>query len=132
MVEESPLLQKLSEVVARVKTVEREKEELLSRLGALQREKEECHGRISMLEREKEEHLTRISTLEHEVNEFRALIAMAESKAEELLQPNQPRQQRVPDNGGSTTAGRGIQDLVGRATASQAPQGEGKRPFQPF
>jgi len=104
MVEESPLLQKLSEVVARVKTAEREKEECL----------------------------VRITTLEREVNEFRALIAMAESKAEELLQPNQSRQQRVPDNGGSMTAGRGIQDLVGRATSSQAPQSEGKRPFQPF
>lgn len=132
MAEESPLLQKLNEVVNRVRTVEREKEEVLSRLGTLQRERDECHGRISMLEREKEEHLTRIGALEREINEFRALIAMAESKAEELLQPTQQRQQRIPDNGGTTTAGKGIQDLVGRATASQAPQGEGRRPFQPF
>ncbi len=132
MAEESPLLQKLSEVVARVKTVEREKDELFSRLGTLQKEKEECHGRISTLEREKEEHLTRIGTLEREVNEFRALIAMAESKAEELLQSNQPKYQRAPDNGGTTTAGKGIQDLVGKASASPAPQGENRRPFQPF
>ncbi len=132
MAEESPLLQKLSEVVARVKTVEREKDELFARLGTLQKEKEECHGRISTLEREKEEHLTRIGTLEREVNEFRALIAMAESKAEELLQSNQPKYQRAPDNGGTTTAGKGIQDLVGKASASPAPQGENRRPFQPF
>ncbi len=132
MAEESPLLQKLSEVVARVKTVEREKDELFSRLGTLQKEKEECHGRIGTLEREKEEHLTRIGTLEREVNEFRALIAMAESKAEELLQSNQPKYQRTPDNGGTTTAGKGIQDLVGKASASPAPQGENRRPFQPF
>jgi len=132
MAEESPLLQKLSEVVARVKTVEREKDELFSRLGTLQKEKEECHGRISTLEREKEEHLTRIGTLEREVNEFRALIAMAESKAEELLQSNQPKYQRAPDNGGASTAGKGIQDLVGKASASPAPQGENRRPFQPF
>ncbi len=132
MAEESPLLQKLSEVVARVKTVEREKDELFARLGTLQKEKEECHGRIGTLEREKEEHLTRIGTLEREVNEFRALIAMAESKAEELLQSNQPKYQRAPDNGGTTTAGKGIQDLVGKASASPAPQGENRRPFQPF
>jgi len=132
MAEESPLLQKLTEVVARVKTVEREKDELFARLGTLQKEKEECHGRISTLEREKEEHLTRIGTLEREVNEFRALIAMAESKAEELLQSNQPKYQRAPDNGGTSTAGKGIQDLVGKASASPAPQGENRRPFQPF
>lgn len=132
MAEESPLLQKLSEVVARVRTVEREKEEVLSRLGTLQREKDECHGRISMLERDKEEHLARIGALEREINEFRALIAMAESKAEELLQSDQPKYQRAPDNGGTTTAGKGIQDLVGKATATAAPQGENRRPFQPF
>jgi chromosome segregation ATPase len=132
MAEESPLLQKLSEVVARVRTVEREKDELFARFGTLQREKDECHGRISMLEREKEEHLARIGTLEREINEFRALIAMAESKAEELLQSNTPKYQRVPDNVGTSTAGKGIQDLVGKASAGQPTQGETRRPFQPF
>lgn len=132
MAEESPLLQKLNEVVSRVRTVEREKEEVLSRLGTVQREKEECRSRISSMEREKEEHLNRISALEREINEFRALIAMAESKAEELLHSSQQRPQRLSDNGGSTTAGKGIEDLVGKATVSQAPQGEGRRPFQPF
>ena len=117
MPEESPLLQKINEVVGRVRTVEREKEE--------------CFARISTLEREKEEHLTRISGLEREVNEFRALIALAESKAEELLQPSEQRQQRAYENGQSSTSGKGLQDLVGRTT-SREPQADGKRPFQPF
>ncbi len=44
-------------------------------------------ARVRLLERERDEAVARIRALEREVNEFKATIAMAESKVEEILRP---------------------------------------------
>jgi len=80
---------------------------------------------VKAMERERDEAIAQIKSLEREVNDLRTLIAMAESKAEEIMAPAPAA---APQDGMSPAADK---ELVGK-TATQA-QGELKRAYrQPF
>ena len=67
-------------------------------------------ARVRLLEREKDEAVARIRLLEREVNELKAMIAMAESKVEEILRPASVPQTGGPHTAGrepQPVAGRG-------------------------
>jgi len=74
---------------------------------------DEALARVRLLEREKDEAITRSRSLEHDAKELRGLIALAESKAEEILKPASATSvTSVPEDSKFTTAGKGLQDLV--------------------
>ena len=73
---------------------------------------DEALARVRLLEREKDEAITRTRSLEHDAKELRGLIALAESKAEEILKPASASSTSVPEDSKFTTAGKGLQDLV--------------------
>ncbi len=91
------ILQKLDEALSRVRSLERDKEEALNRAKALEQERDEA--------------LNRAKALEHETKELRGLIALAESKAEEILRPPSGSGQ-VPQGTDYATGSRGLQELV--------------------
>ncbi len=53
--------------------------------GSLLKKLDDAVNHLRMLEREKSEAVARAAALEQEIKELRGLIAMAESKAEEIL-----------------------------------------------
>ena len=71
---------------------------------------DEALARVRLLEREKDEAITRARSLEHDAKELRGLIALAESKAEEILRPASATS--APEDSKFATAGRGLQELV--------------------
>lgn len=83
---------------------------------------------VKAMEHERDEAIAQIKSLEREVNDLRTLIAMAESKAEEIMAPVSAA---TPQDDMSPAADRELQPAVGK-TATQA-QGELKRAYrQPF
>ena len=80
---------------------------------------------VKAIERERDEAMAQTKSLEREVNDLKALIAMAESKAEEIMGSASAA---APQDGMSPAADK---ELVGK-TATQA-QGELKKAYrQPF
>ena len=94
---------------------------LESLLGKL----EDAAARIKMLEREKNEAMGRIQSLEREANELRNLISLAESKADEMLRgagvPDTSRSPAAPRAPVSTQppASKGLEQLVEPSAAQQ-------------
>ena len=83
---------------------------------------------VKAIERERDEAIAQIKSLEREVNDLRTLIAMAESKAEEIMGPVSAA---APQDGTSPAADKELQPALGK-TATQA-QGELKKAYrQPF
>ena len=101
---------------------------LESLLGKL----EDAAARIKVLEREKNEAMGRIQALEREANELRNIISLAESKADEILRggtvPDGSRAPAAPNVPFSSAppASKGLQDLM---EPSPAQQEELKRRF---
>jgi hypothetical protein len=94
---------------------------LESLLGKL----EDAAARIKVLERERNEAMGRIQSLEREANELRSLISLAESKADEMLKgvnvsevPSGPAAPKAPI-GGAPPASRGLEQLVEPPAAQQ-------------
>ncbi|MBN2099995.1 MAG: hypothetical protein JW753_10420 [Dehalococcoidia bacterium] len=94
---------------------------LESLLGKL----EDAAARIKVLERERNEAVGRIQSLEREANELRSLISLAESKADEMLKgasvsevPRGPAAPKVPGEG-APPASRGLEQLVEPSASQQ-------------
>ncbi len=73
---------------------------------------DEAIERIRFLERENEETLARATSLDSEAKDLRRLMALAESKADEILKPT-PSVSKTSAEGQSTAkSGKGLQELV--------------------
>jgi len=92
-------------------TILQKLDEALSRVRSLERDKEEAVNRGKTLEQERDEALNRVRALEHETKELRGLIALAESKAEEILRPPTDSGQ-APQAANYATGSKGLQELV--------------------
>ena len=94
---------------------------LESLLGKL----EDAAARIKVLEREKNEAMGRIQALEREANELRSIISLAESKADEMLRGGSlPQESRTPAAPRAPVASaapgsKGLQDLMEPSPAQQ-------------
>ncbi len=86
---------------------------------------EDAAARIKVLEREKNEAVGKIQSLEREANELRSIISLAESKADEMLRggsvPDLSRGPAVPraQVASMPSASRGLQELVEPSAAQQ-------------
>lgn len=75
---------------------------------------DEAIERIRFLEKENEEALARIKSLDNETRELTRLVALAESKADEILKPLQSSSASKTSAEAVSTAkpGKGLQDLM--------------------
>jgi hypothetical protein len=86
---------------------------------------EDAVARIKVLEREKNEALSRIQSLEREANELRGIISLAESKADEMLKggtvPDASRAPVAPKApmASAAPASRGLEQLVEPSASQQ-------------
>jgi hypothetical protein len=76
---------------------------------------DEAIERIRFLERENEETLARARNLENQTKELGRLIALAESKADEILRPAPPAPRISAEEESTPKAGKGLQDLLEEA-----------------
>ena len=84
---------------------------------------DEAIERIRFLERENDETLARVMNLENQTKELGRLIALAESKADEILRPAPPTPRPAPptprisaEEEATPKAGKGLQDLLEEAS----------------
>lgn len=80
---------------------------------------DEAVERIRFLERQNEETLARATSLGNEAKELRRLMALAESKADEILRPVPSTSQTSAEGQSPAKSEKGLQELV-RGGASQA------------
>jgi len=75
---------------------------------------DEAIERIRFLERENAEALARVKSLDNETRELTRLVALAESKADEILKPAlSSSTSKAPSETVSTSkSGKGLQDLM--------------------
>jgi chromosome segregation ATPase len=94
---------------------------LESLLGKL----EDAAARIKVLERERNEAMGKIQSLEREAKELRSIISLAESKADEMLKgasiPDAPKGPAIsrPLVAGTPQSSKGLEQLVEPSTAQQ-------------
>jgi hypothetical protein len=75
---------------------------------------DEAIERIRFLERENAEALARIKSLDNETRELTRLVALAESKADEILKPalSSSAPNTPPEATSASKSGKGLQDLM--------------------
>jgi hypothetical protein len=75
---------------------------------------DEAIERTRFLEKENEEALARIKSLDNETRELTRLVALAESKADEILKPllSSPASKTSADAPSTAKTGKGLQDLM--------------------
>jgi len=75
---------------------------------------DEAIERIRFLERENTEAMARIKSLDNETRELTRLVALAESKADEILKPVQSSStsKNPPEATSTSKSGKGLQDLM--------------------
>ncbi|MBM4445549.1 MAG: hypothetical protein FJ020_09690 [Chloroflexi bacterium] len=75
---------------------------------------DEAIERIRFLEKENEEAVARIKTLDSETRELHRLVALAESKADEILKPalSSAASKGSPEAPSTAKSGKGLQDLM--------------------
>jgi hypothetical protein len=77
---------------------------------------DEAIERIRFLERENDETLARAMNLENQSKELSRLIALAESKADEILKPAPPTPRTSAEEEATPKTGKGLQDLLEEAS----------------
>src|SRR4030042_1494656 len=77
---------------------------------------DEAIERIRFLERENDETLARAMNLENQTKELSQLIALAESKADEILKPAPPTPSTSAEEEATPKTGKGLQDLLEEAS----------------
>ena len=84
---------------------------------------DEAIERIRFLEKENEEALARIKSLDNETRELTRLVALAESKADEILKPTMSTSSPKASADGHSPAksGKGLQDLMQEGTEPAQP-----------
>lgn len=82
---------------------------------------DEAIERVRFLEGQNDETLARATSLENEAKELRRLMAVVESKADEILKPTPSASKTSADGQSMPKSDKGLQDLVqGGASPAQA------------